>query len=392
MADKTMVDYTQKIKPYLEGVALIEPTTTATSAHAVGAIFYLNGELVVATSAIAIGDTIVKTEGSTVGNCEDADDIVTMLAGKQSTLTFDNVPTENSNNPVKSGGVYSAEQNIYEVIGQNGAKNLLPFTMENIKAINTNGTWNGNSYTYNGITYVVSEDGVIEVSGTNNSGTNSVFYLVITESGPQFNFKLGRYKLNGCPAGGSDPTYSWYVAKTGQYNSDYGGGVTFEVTSETDNYWSLISVKTGTALEGTKTFKPMVWLASDSDATFQPYAKTNKELTYEISTLNSNKADKVSSAINGNFAGLDSNGNLTDSGSKASDFLSSSYLESSTKTTADSKDTFTFTNAAITANASFDVYSDVFGAPIVDMVLSGNQLSVSFNSSDNVGTCRLYIK
>lgn len=34
----------------------------------------------------------------------------------------------------------------------------------------------------------------------------------------------------------------------------------------------------------------------------------------------SGKADKVSSATNGNFAGLDSNGNLTDSGSKASDF------------------------------------------------------------------------
>lgn len=33
-----------------------------------------------------------------------------------------------------------------------------------------------------------------------------------------------------------------------------------------------------------------------------------------------NKADKVSSATSGNFAGLDSNGNLTDSGSKASDF------------------------------------------------------------------------
>jgi len=106
----------------------------------------------------------------------------------------------------------------------------------------------------------------------------------------------------------------------------------------------------------------------------------------------SGKADKVSNATNGNFAGLDANGNLTDSGLKASDFLSSSYLESSTKTTADSKDTFTFTNAAITANASFDVYSDVFGAPIVDMVLSGNQLSISFNSSDNVSTCRLYIK
>jgi hypothetical protein len=34
----------------------------------------------------------------------------------------------------------------------------------------------------------------------------------------------------------------------------------------------------------------------------------------------SGKADKVASATNGNFAGLDSNGNLTDSGSKAADF------------------------------------------------------------------------
>ena len=34
----------------------------------------------------------------------------------------------------------------------------------------------------------------------------------------------------------------------------------------------------------------------------------------------SGKADKVTSATNGNFAGLDSNGNLTDSGSKAADF------------------------------------------------------------------------
>ena len=33
-----------------------------------------------------------------------------------------------------------------------------------------------------------------------------------------------------------------------------------------------------------------------------------------------NKADKVTSATSGNFAGLDSNGNLTDSGSKAADF------------------------------------------------------------------------
>ena len=39
-----------------------------------------------------------------------------------------------------------------------------------------------------------------------------------------------------------------------------------------------------------------------------------------VSTAISGKADKVASATNGNFAGLDANGNLTDSGSKAADF------------------------------------------------------------------------
>ena len=39
-----------------------------------------------------------------------------------------------------------------------------------------------------------------------------------------------------------------------------------------------------------------------------------------IKTALDKKADKVASAVNGNFAGLDANGNLTDSGKKASDF------------------------------------------------------------------------
>lgn len=35
-------------------------------------------------------------------------ELTTLLAGKQNVLTFDNVPTQNSDNPVKSGGIYSA--------------------------------------------------------------------------------------------------------------------------------------------------------------------------------------------------------------------------------------------------------------------------------------------
>lgn len=45
--------------------------------------------------------------------------------------------------------------------------------------------------------------------------------------------------------------------------------------------------------------------------------------TYLTSSDVANKADKVSNATSGNFAGLDANGNLADSGSKASDFATS---------------------------------------------------------------------
>ncbi len=49
-------------------------------------------------------------------------------------------------------------------------------------------------------------------------------------------------------------------------------------------------------------------------------ASTNAQSGVAVASAISDKADKVSGATNGNFAGLDSNGNLTDSGSKAGDF------------------------------------------------------------------------
>lgn len=47
------------------------------------------------------------------------------------------------------------------------------------------------------------------------------------------------------------------------------------------------------------------------------------------------KANKVTNAVSGNFAGLDSNGNLTDSGNKASDFLTSSDVSGKQNKTLD---------------------------------------------------------
>lgn len=62
------------------------------------------------------------------------------------------------------------------------------------------------------------------------------------------------------------------------------------------------------------------------DGTYDPV--TNKAATVAtVTSAVANKADKVSSATNGNFAGLDSNGNLTDSHKKAEDFATAAQGE-----------------------------------------------------------------
>ena len=75
-SDNAVGTYTDSAKSSIQSMldvpsnSIIAPTeasTTATSAHAVGEVFFLGGKLYQATSAIAIGDTIADTGGS--ANC-----------------------------------------------------------------------------------------------------------------------------------------------------------------------------------------------------------------------------------------------------------------------------------------------------------------------------------
>lgn len=55
--------------------------------------------------------------------------------------------------------------------------------------------------------------------------------------------------------------------------------------------------------------------------------ETQNDVQEALEALKGNKADKVDTAIAGNFAGLDANGNLKDSGKKASDFATPSNID-----------------------------------------------------------------
>lgn len=89
--------------------------------------------------------------------------------------------------------------------------------------------------------------------------------------------KVGDFTDNG------DGTYYYDVSTSGKYDVYIGGVLQDEMTG--------------------------VYIAAD-------------DLVADIS----DKADKVSSPTTGNFAGLDANGNLTDSGNSASDFLTCSII------------------------------------------------------------------
>lgn len=90
----------------------------------------------------------------------------------------------------------------------------------------------------------------------------------------------------------------------------------------------------------------MAMPTSDNVVTVNQLGKVLNGYNDKINTKLGSKADKVSGATSGNFAGLDANGNLTDSGKKAADFK--------TKQTAVSDPTASGTSISFIATASQD--------------------------------------
>jgi hypothetical protein len=91
--------------------------------------------------------------------------VYTALSGKQDSLTFDNVPTSGSNNPVKSGGVYTALGDKQDTLtfdnaptsgSNNPVKSGGVYTAVN--DLHTSFTTNELKLVSNGTTYVISVD------------------------------------------------------------------------------------------------------------------------------------------------------------------------------------------------------------------------------------------
>lgn len=167
-----------------------------------------------------------------------------------------------------------------------GAKNLLPLTLENLKAANIAGTWSDNVYTLNEITFTVNTDSlgsVIDI--TVNGETSKDTFLILQDWGEWLN--LGEYILSGCPSG-----------RVGSYlmigNSDGDEQINFYNYHGVETNIS-ITMKTSVCrlyVENStnQVFTPMIRLASDPNNTYRPYAMSNQELTQRLLSLESRAA------------------------------------------------------------------------------------------------------
>lgn len=137
-----------------------------------------------------------------------------------------------------------------------GAKNKLIITNQN------------NTLTVNGITFTKNADQTITATGT--ATANADYPLNAAQP-----LELGQsYILSGCPNGGGVDNF---LLRQQSGAIDYGNGVTFTAESSSGNFY--IRIRNGYAIQGSITFKPMLRYEEITDNTFEPYAKTNRELT-----------------------------------------------------------------------------------------------------------------
>ena len=147
-------------------------------------------------------------------------------------------------------------------------KNKLPLVLADIKSDNTSGTWTGNSYVINGVTFDLLTDGDeniigITANGENTGIGNASLYLCTVQT---LNSLLdGSYVFSGCPNDGSVSTYMMFIGSS-LFNT--GNDVNFSTPIAGSRCG--ISIYQGYNAQNLM-FYPMIRLATETDATFEPY-------------------------------------------------------------------------------------------------------------------------
>ena len=209
-----------------------------------------------------------------------ADGVASFQAQRAQSLTGLTVRID----PIQEGTGEPSPSNIRPISGRTGltvtraGKNLLNTTLEEIKRLNTGGTWSDNVYTYRGVTFTVGTDADGLITGITVNGTATTFSLLALNDTCEL--REGGI-LSGCPSGGSySNSYSLYGADMAAGQStrirDEGNGAT-----STTNYTSIrffIGLR-GNATANDLVFKPMI--RNSGDSTYEPYTAQTYPITWE---------------------------------------------------------------------------------------------------------------
>lgn len=192
-------------------------------------------------------------------------------------------------------------------------------------AIRYLGAKNLNSYPYNettkeayGITWTDLGDGTVKANGTATANTNFSLHLRGSDTKNTLVLPNGKYRITGCPEGGSATKYriQLYYTKSGAASLigyDYGNGFEFVLNGDDDHTDAVRLQVQLQVLNGTRVdniiFKPMIELLSIADPdVFVSFSETNKQLTDDVNAL------KCSETTAGSYyltATVDSSGNIT---------------------------------------------------------------------------------
>ena len=173
------------------------------------------------------------------------------------------------------GEIDAAVKDVYYAMGQNGAKNLIPYPYSN-----------KSGYSNQGMTTTYDADGVFTINKV--AGTATAYYKIADTNFLKSNTK---YKLVFEVANATSisifvqkPTSGDYVAINNKSSGIF--EAEFETTAEEQTSNRSIGLWCSASdTETNATVKVMLVYASDTDNTYQPYAKTNKQLTETIGDL-----------------------------------------------------------------------------------------------------------
>ena len=120
------------------------------------------------------------------------------------------------------------------------------------------------SQVIDGVTFTANDDGTVVANGT-PSGTSRSSFLV-----GRYTITDNTVLLNGCPSGGSPNKFELMAFMNNRATSDFGSGNNLSIFSVGDTVSIFAIVRSGYTANNL-VFKPMIRLASDTDATFEPY-------------------------------------------------------------------------------------------------------------------------